>query len=146
MTKIKIPWIFIRSTLTVITISLIGSLGIKTIGGNFWASFALFITLQYILFSFVATIIKSFIYQQALQKELDALEPLSTILDCAYCSKSNVMTFLPDQNERAEFVCTSCEKKNLVNIQFVVARITEPVNVPSLTGTPSIQTSSDEKE
>ena len=80
-----------------------------------------------------------------LQKELDALEPLSTILDCAYCSKSNVMIFLPDQNERAEFVCTSCEKKNLVNIQFVVARITEPVNVPSLVGTPSIQTTSNDK-
>jgi hypothetical protein len=46
------------------------------------------------------------------------------------------MTFLPDQNERAEFVCTSCNKTNLVNIQFTVARITEPVVVPNATGIP----------
>jgi hypothetical protein len=144
MLKIKIPWIFIRSTITVLFISFIGSLGVKTIGGNFWASFALFIAIQYILFSFVATIVKNYIYQKTLQKELDALEPLSTILDCAYCSTANVMTFLPDQNERAEFVCTSCDKRNLVNIQFVVARITEPVNMPSATGIPSIQTVANE--
>lgn len=145
MSKIKIPWIFIRSTLTVLIISFIGSLGVKTIGGNFWAAFALFIAIQYILFSFIATLLKSYFFQQALQKELDALEPLSTILDCAYCSKSNIMTFLPDQNERAEFTCTSCDKRNLVNIQFVVARITEPVNMPSATGIPSIQTVANEK-
>ena len=144
MSKIKIPWTFIRSTLTVLLISLLGSLGVKTIGGNFWAAFALFVTIQYILFSFIATLIKSYIFKQAYEKELDALEPLSTILDCAYCSKSNVMTFLPDQNERAEFTCNSCDKKNLVNIQFVVARITEPVNMPSATGIPSIQTISNE--
>ena len=74
---------------------------------------------------------------------MDTLEPLSTILSCAYCETSNVMTFLPDQNERAEFECTSCNKTNLVNIQFVVARITEPVNVPNATGVPSVQTSSE---
>ena len=55
------------------------------------------------------------------------------------------MTFLPDQNERAEFICNSCNKTNLVNIQFVVARITEPVNMPSVTGIPSIQTVANEK-
>lgn len=145
MSKIKIPWIFIRSTLTVLIISTLGSLGIKSLGGNFWASFALLVAIQYILFSFIATIVKNYMFQKTLQMELDALEPLSTILDCAYCSTSNVMTFLPDQNERAEFVCSSCDKRNLVNIQFVVARITEPVNMPSATGTPSIQTVANEK-
>jgi hypothetical protein len=46
------------------------------------------------------------------------------------------MTFLADQTERAEFVCTSCNEKNLVNIQFVVARVTKPVTVPNATGIP----------
>jgi hypothetical protein len=145
MLKLKIPWSFIRSTLLVLLSSTIASLGILSLGGNFWASFALFFSLQYILFSFVGTVIKNYMFNKTLQKELDALEPLSTLLNCAYCSTPNVMTFLPDQNERAEFTCTSCNKRNLVNIQFVVARITEPVNMPSTTGIPSIQTVADEK-
>jgi hypothetical protein len=146
MLKIKIPWIFIRSTITVLVISLLGSTAIKSFGGNFWASFALFFTFQYILFSFFGNIIKNYFIQKTIQKELDSLEPLSTLLDCSYCNKPNVMTFLPDQRERAEFVCTECNKTNLVNIQFFVSRITEPVNVASPTGIPSIQTVSDEKE
>lgn len=145
MLKIKIPWAFIKSTFIVSIISFLGSLGIKSLGGNFWASFVLFFTIQYILFSFIGTIVKNYFIQKSLQKELDALEPLSTILDCAYCNTSNVMTFLPDQNERAEFICSSCSKRNLVNIQFVVARITEPVNMPSTMGIPSIQTVSNEE-
>lgn len=147
MSKLKIPWTFIKSTLIVVLISTIASLGIKTLGGNFWAAFALFFSLQYIIFSFIASIIKNYYLQKTRQKELDALEPLSTILECAYCNTSNVMTFLPDQNERAEFECSSCKKTNLVNIQFVVARITEPVNMNNATGVPSIQTvSTNEKE
>ena len=104
----------------------------------------LFFSLQYVIFSFIASIFRNYFFQKTLQKELDALEPLSTILECAYCKTTNVMTFLPDQNERAEFTCSSCNRRNLVNIQFVVARITEPVNVPSPTGIPSIQTVADE--
>jgi transcription elongation factor Elf1 len=94
------------------------------------------------LFSFLATIIKNYQIQKTFQKELDRLEPLSTILNCAYCAKPNIMTFLPDQNERVEFSCNSCNKTNLVTIQFMVARITEPVNIPNLTGIPSIQSTS----
>jgi hypothetical protein len=136
MSKLKIPWTFIKSTFIVTLISFLASLGVKTFGGNFWASFVLFFTIQYILFSFIASIAKNYFIQKTRQKELDVLEPLSTILECAYCNTSNIMTFLPDQNERAEFVCTSCSKTNLVNIQFTVARITEPVSVPNATGIP----------
>jgi hypothetical protein len=136
MSKLKIPWTFIKSTFIVTAISFLASLGVKTLGGNFWAAFVLFFTIQYILFSFIASIAKNYFVQKTRQKELDVLEPLSTILECAYCNTSNIMTFLPDQNERAEFVCTSCNKTNLVNIQFTVARITEPVAVPNATGIP----------
>jgi hypothetical protein len=136
MSKLKIPWTFLKSTFIVTTISFLAALGIKALGGDFWAAFALFFTIQYILFSFIASIAKNYFIQKTRQKELDVLEPLSTILECAYCNTSNIMTFLPDQNERAEFVCTSCTKTNLVNIQFTVARITEPVVVPNATGIP----------
>jgi len=136
MSKIKISLNFIKSTLIVLLISTIASLGVSSLGGNFWASFALFFTIQYIVFSFIASVIKNYYLQKTRQKELEVLEPLSTILECAYCNTSNVMTFLPDQNERAEFECSSCKKTNLVNIQFVVARITEPVAVNNLTGIP----------
>jgi transcription elongation factor Elf1 len=146
MLRIKIPWAFIKSTLIVVFISTIGALGAYSIGGNFWASFSLLFAIQYILFSFLASLIKNYQIQKTRQLELEVLEPLSTILECAYCNTQNVMTFLPDQNERVEFICTSCEKKNLVSIQFVVARITEPVNMPNNMGVPSIQTISDEKE
>jgi len=136
MSKIKIPWDFVKSTAIVIAISTLGSLAIKMFGGNFWASFLLFFSIQYILFSFFATIIKNYFIQQTYQKQLDVLEPLSTILECASCRTNNVMTFLPDQNERAEFVCTSCERKNVVNIQFLVAQTTEPIITSNATGVP----------
>lgn len=146
MSKVKIPWAFIKSTSIVVFISAIGALGVYSVGGSFWAFFSLLFAIQYILFSFLASIIKNYQIQKTRQLELQTLEPLSTILECAYCNTQNVMTFLPDQNERVEFVCSKCEKKNLVNIQFVVARITEPVNMPNNMGVPSIQTTSDEKE
>ncbi len=73
------------------------------------------------------------------------MEPLSTILECAYCNTKNLMTFLPDQNERIEFECVSCKKTNIVNIQFVVARTTEPVNVTSATNIPLIDVEKNEK-
>lgn len=145
MLKIKWFWNFIKSTFIVVVISTIASFGVKAIGGNFWAAFALFFSIQYILFSFIASIIKNYLFQKTKQMELETLEPLSTILECAYCNTNNIMTFLPDQNERAEFVCTSCKKTNLVNIQFLVARITEPVNITNATGVPSIQTVSNEE-
>lgn len=126
----------LKSTLIVLIISALAGLSIKMMGGNFWAAFLLFFSIQYIVFSFIASLVKNYYIQKTRQKELDVLEPLSTILQCAYCETSNVMTFLPDQNERAEFTCASCEKKNLVNIQFVVARITEPVVTNNSTGVP----------
>ena len=136
MSKFKIPWNVVKSTTTVLFISFLASIGVQMLGGNFWAAFILFFSIQYILFSVVASILKNYFIQQTIQKQLDVLEPLSTILECSYCGDNNVMTFLPDQNERIEFTCKSCEKKNLVNIQFVVARITEPVVVNSTTGIP----------
>lgn len=135
MKKIKIPWEFIKSTSIVLFISCLGALSFHLIGYSFLISFLLFFVFQYIIFSFLGNIINNFFVQKTKQKELDILEPLSTILECAYCNTRNVMTFLPDQNERLEFECLNCKKNNSVNIQFIVARTTEPIQnqIPSKT-------------
>jgi transcription elongation factor Elf1 len=86
----------------------------------------------------LANIINNYFIEKTKQKQLEKLEPLSTILECAYCNSKNIMTFLPDENEKVEFDCASCKKKNSVNIQFVVARVTEPLNIPSVTGVPLV--------
>jgi hypothetical protein len=132
----------IKSTFTVLFISGLGALGAYLIHLNFYAAFILLFVFQFILFSFVGFIITSYFTQKTRQKELDVLEPLSTILECAYCKANNLMTFFPNQEERIEFECVSCKKTNLVNINFSVARITDTINVPNLTGIPLI----DEKE
>ena len=138
MNKFKIPLDIIKSTLTVTFISAIGALAAFLLNLNYIAAFLLLFVFQYIIFSFIGDLINNFFVQKTKQKELDALEPLSTILECAYCNSKNLLVFLPDQNERIEFECNSCKKKNLVNIQFVVARITEPVIINSATNIPLI--------
>jgi hypothetical protein len=129
--------LLLKSTAIVIVTSTLASLSIWMFGGNFLASLLLFVSIQYILFGFIGTIINNYFQNVTKQKELDKLEQLSSILECAYCKTHNIITFLPDENERVEFICNACNKKNFVNINFTVARITEPVilnnpNGPSL--------------
>lgn len=127
---------FITSTFIVSVISVLGGISGYLLVSNFWAFFILFFIVQYILFFAISTIIQSYFVEKTKQKELDKLENLSTILNCAYCNQENIMTFLPENNNRVEFVCDNCKKKNLVTMQFIVARITEPVSVPKVTGIP----------
>jgi hypothetical protein len=129
----------IKSTLIVFFISAFGSLGCYIIGINYIAAFIFLFVCQFILFSFLGNIITKYFEEKTKQKQLDILEPLSTILECAYCNKENIMTFFPNDKQRIEFECTSCNKKNLVNINFTVARITEPINVPNITGIPLVE-------
>jgi hypothetical protein len=124
---------FIKSTSVVLVISTLIGLSVKLFNGSFWASFILSTGLQYILFTLFANIVNNYFIQQTRQKELDKLEQLSTILGCAYCQQPEVVTFMPDENKRIEFVCNKCDGKNVVNINFTVARVTEPLTVaPSL--------------
>ena len=139
MKILKIPNNLIKSTGIVIFVSLLGGLSFYLIGYSFWSAFILFFVFQYILFSFVGNLINSYFLQKTKQKELESLEPLSTILECAYCNKPNIMTFFPNDNEMLEMECASCKKKNSIRIQFVVARLTEPLNIPNVTGIPLIE-------
>lgn len=124
--------LFIKSTTTVVATSSIISIAVWMLSGNYIAAFLLSLSIQYILFSFIGNLVNNYNTQITRQKELDKLEQLSSILECAYCKTKNIITFIPDENERVEFVCNSCNKKNLVNINFTVARITEPITMDSL--------------
>jgi hypothetical protein len=116
---------FLKSTGTVCFLSSLIGLGFVLSGKPFLPAFILAAAVQYIIFSAIASTINNYFVHQTRQKELDKLLPLSTILECAACKSSNVTTFIPDQNERFEFVCQNCEAKNVVNINFVVAKVTE---------------------
>lgn len=125
---------FVYSSIKVLCLSFLGALGGYIIGFNFWGVLLFLICFQYILFFVLSQIMNTIVLEKTKQKELDKLEKLSTLLNCAYCNKQNIMIFDPDDNNRIEFKCDHCEKKNLVTLQFVVARITESVNVPKVTG------------
>lgn len=127
---------FLTSTFIVTVISLLGGISGYLLNSNFWAFFILFFIVQYVIFFATSTIIESYFVEKTKQKELDKLENLSTILNCAYCNQANIMTFLPEDNNRIEFTCEGCKKKNLVTMQFVVARLTEPLTLPKVTGIP----------
>lgn len=113
-----------------------GGLLFKLMGFSFYISFFLFFIFQYVLFSVIANIVNNYYIQKTKQMELQELEKLSTLLECAYCTKLNIMTFLPDQNEKLEFTCNSCKNKNSVKMQFIVARVTDFVNTNSITNIP----------
>lgn len=116
---------FFKSTGIVCLLSSLIGLGCVLMEKPFLPAFILAVAIQYILFSVIAGTITNYFKFQTRQKELDKLVPLSTILECAACSSQNITTFIPDQNERFEFVCQVCEARNVVNINFVVAKVTE---------------------
>jgi hypothetical protein len=119
--------VFIKSTLIVLLVSGTSALAGSIFGFNFWGVFLLSVVIQYMLFSFIGGIINSILSQKVKIKELEQLEQLSTILQCSSCTQNNIITFIPDENERVEFICESCKKTNVVNINFSVAGVTDPV-------------------
>jgi len=128
---------FITSTTILIGISLLGGIAGFLAGKSFIITFLFLFVAQFIVFSFIGNIIKNLNFKQLMEKQLEKLQGLSTILECAYCKKQNLMIFNTDDTERIEFVCEYCKKKNLVNIQFIVSQISEPLEIPKVLGVPS---------
>lgn len=127
----------ITSTFILIGISLLGGIAGFLAGKSFAITFLCLFVAQFILFTFIGNIIKNFNFKQLLEKQLEKLEGMSTILECSYCKKQNLMIFNTDDTERIEFVCEHCKRKNLVNIQFIVSQISEPLEIPKVLGVPS---------
>jgi hypothetical protein len=128
---------FITSTTILIGISLLGGIAGFLAGKSFAVTFLFIFVAQFILFTFIGNIIKNINFKQMIEKQLEKLEGLSTILECAYCKKQNLMIFNTNDTERIEFVCEHCKNKNLVNIQFIVSQISEPLEIPKVLGVPS---------
>jgi hypothetical protein len=116
---------FLKSTSTVLIVSSLAGFSFLLLEKPFWPAFILAAISQYVVFSGIASTLNQYLFYQTKQKELDKLENLSSLLSCATCNTPNIVTFLPDQNERVTFVCEKCESKNVVNISFTVARVTE---------------------
>lgn len=134
MNNTKKLLLFLQSTSIVILMSVFISVAVWMLKGNFIAAFILSFAVQYILFTFIGGIINNYFIQATKQKELDKLEQLSSILQCSACKHPNVITFIPDEKERVEFTCDSCTKKNVVNIVFSVAGVTDPIVMNNPTG------------
>jgi hypothetical protein len=129
---------FFVSLLILCSISFLGAFSFFILEiGNFYANFILFFIFQFVILSFILNIIKTKIKNKTREKELEKLENLSTILECAYCKKKNIVIFNPNETERIEFECDHCKKKNLVTIQFLVSQIFEPMEIPKVIGVPS---------
>jgi hypothetical protein len=131
---LKINKDLIKSTAITTVTSCIAGLGGYLLNLGFLPIFLLFFVFQYILFFALSSLVVSYFKEKTKQKELDKLENLSTILNCAYCNQANIMTFLPNDNSKLEFTCEECKKQNSVTMNFVVARVTEPINVPKVSG------------
>jgi hypothetical protein len=127
----------VTSTSILLAISFLGGMAGFILGKSFIATFLILLVGQFILFTFIGNIIKNFNSKNIIEKQLEKLEGLSTILSCAYCKKQNLMIFDPNDTERIEFVCDHCKNKNLVNIQFIVSQISEPLEIPKVIGVPS---------
>jgi hypothetical protein len=108
------------------TISLVCSLCIFILWDkNVYATFGLTFILQYAIHSFIEDFLIKSKTIKLQEIELNKIEQLSTILSCASCNANNLMTFIPDDNSRFEFSCEECKGRNVVNINFTVARTTE---------------------
>lgn len=117
---------FIKSFVTVTTISsLVGFAG-TAYDKPFWSIFSYCTAAQFVLGYTVAALAQNYYKNNTYIAELNALEKLSTLLNCAYCNQPNVVTFLPD--EIPNMVCDKCKNTNSIKLQFSVSRTTIPMN------------------
>ena len=123
--------LILKSILTSSVISTVCSLAAYVLWNkNIYASFTLCFILQFAVYSFINEfLIKSKILKIQ-ELELSKIEQLSTVLSCPVCMSKNIVTFIPDDNSKFEFVCENvdCRARNSVYMNFTVAHITEPTN------------------
>lgn len=108
-------------------VTTIGSTGIHLLTGRSLFGAALLVTSLQVIVGYVVNvyIVEKF-KKDTLLAEINKLESLSTILNCAYCDHPNVKSFIPDDD--ANFTCAECNNQNTVVVQFSVARTTTPIN------------------
>ena len=123
---------FAKSFITINTVSFLSGSAAFLIERSFWAYYILSFVLQIIIGYVIATYTYSHYKSTAYMAELEVLEKLSTLLNCAYCNQPNVITFLPDNIP--DLKCDQCGSISSVKLHFTVARTTTAIsNKVSLT-------------
>ena len=111
-----------KSLITVSFVSTLCGFAAQLCNKPFWSAFLLSYAIQIIVGYILATYTYSNYRKTIYLAELDKLEKLSTILNCAYCNEPAVVTFLPDQVP--DLSCDKCKNTSSVKLQFAVTRIT----------------------
>jgi len=111
-----------KSYLTVIFVSSLCGLAAHLWDKSFWAAFCLTTALQFIVGYVVSAITINGYRASVHLAELDKLEKLSTIINCAYCNASNVITFLPEEVPLVK--CDKCNNTSNVKLHFTISRQT----------------------
>ena len=114
----------VKSLLIVVVVSSLCGLAGYFLNSSFVGVFLTVTIIQYVLGYLISAYASYDFKKSAYLAELDKLEKLSTILNCAYCSTPNLVTFLPDS--APELVCEKCKNTSSVKLHFSVARITAP--------------------
>ncbi len=96
--------------------------------GSFWLAASLCLFIELLGLYFIGVVSRTRAAERIRNLELEKISNLSSILSCAACNESNIITFIPDNQERVEFDCGKCGKKNVVTIQFAVAVVSSPVD------------------
>lgn len=124
----------IKSILTTAFVSSLTGIVSVLVGKTFWVAFCMMTILQ-IVFGYALATYTFYNYKKDVYlAELDKIEKLSTILNCAYCNEPALVTFLPDQTP--ELQCEKCKNNSSVKLHFTVARQTTaptPLSEPQTT-------------
>jgi len=122
----------IKSLATTSFVSCLCGVASLTAGKSFWATFCIATAVQFMLGYALATY-TFYNYKKSIYlAELEKIENLSTILNCAYCNVPNLVTFLPEAD--IELKCEKCKNTSSVKLHFTVARHT--TNLPTALAEP----------
>jgi hypothetical protein len=114
----------VKSLLIIATVSSLCGLAGHFFNRSFLGIFLITTVTQFALGYLISAYTSYDFKKSAYLAELDKLEKLSTILNCAYCSHPNLVTFLPDT--APELVCDKCKNTSSVKLHFSVSRMTTP--------------------
>jgi len=110
-------------------VSVLVGTGGYLIANKFWGFFVIAFCIQFIIFAIVNTFLlrKDAIESVALiNEQMDKLAKFTVRLTCSYCSQSNVVPIILNQENR--FKCDSCNQVNGVKMQFFSTQITTPLS------------------
>lgn len=98
-------------------------------GKSFLAIFCIAIVIQ-IMLGYALSTLTFYNYKKSVYlAELEKIEKLSTLLNCAYCNETCLVTFLPEV--APELKCAKCNNTSSVKLHFTVARQTNIVTALS---------------